>query len=54
MNQGAGRRVLMKKTACKKSRATVPLTTNNMEPIEINLTREFRVQENVGSFPAMK
>ncbi len=25
MNQGAGRRVLMKKTACKKSHATVPL-----------------------------
>ncbi len=34
MNQGAGRRVLMKKTACKKSHATVPLTrvkSNNVE-----------------------
>jgi hypothetical protein len=25
MNQGAGRRVLIKKTACKKSHVTVPL-----------------------------
>ncbi len=29
MNQGAGRRVLMKKTACKKSHATVPLNRNH-------------------------
>ncbi len=29
MNQGAGRRVLMKKTACKKSHATVPLSRIN-------------------------
>jgi hypothetical protein len=31
MNQGAGRRVLIKKTACKKSRDTVPLNAGSSE-----------------------
>jgi hypothetical protein len=39
MNQGAGRRVLMKKTACKKSHATVPLIVVFAEKKQCEFTR---------------